>query len=770
MPSVSGEPAAEPTPSPEPVETGVVLSELMAVNHSCLADDDGAFYDWIELWNTGKETEDLSGFWLSDNQKKWDKWQIPALTLAPDERVLIFCAGRNANGRERFADFSLSGDGETICLSAPSGQLLWERSYPALETDQAACWEGEELRLTRLATPGFENSEEGYEAFCEARDRHGALVINEAVLYNDVYGYHNGDFYDWVELRNVSDKPILLSDYCLSDDRNDREKFRLPARTLEPGKLFMVFCGEAVGQTSNCHAPFKLDSQGDSLYLTGPDGELSDYVGIYGLIRDASIGRSADCAGFVLFQRRTPNALNRSGFRFVSASPTADLAQGIYENEDGLDITLEGPGPVYYTLNGTVPTDKSARADGPIHLDKTAVIRAVCLEEGKFPSEIVNYSYILNEGHTLPVVSMVCTPSEFKIAINAMDTLAHVANITLFDGDEGFSRDCAIKLHGGSSRTVWTKKTMKVIFKGRTGGNLEYDLFGNGITSYRSILLRGGFTTYMHLMRDPLAAIVANKVCDTDPFALDSRYCVLYVNGKYQGLYCIREAYSEEYAAAHTGADPDMIQIIKGIVNASDSTELAGVLSYIMSHDMSDPEAYAHANEILDMQSLAQWVCLQCYFSNRDALGNIRYVKGDVPDARWRIMLFDFDISMETYVSYLTTLLSGERQISNVIISLRESEEFRRLLLDTAASLYRNGLNAEGVLATFDEMAAQIEVEAPRDVRFWETSKKGAYEYYISEQRKKLGEQREQTWLACIQAYCRVDEAAMREAFPDYYQ
>lgn len=769
-PAPDGSDAAEPTPSPEPVETSVVLSELMASNHSCLADADGGFYDWIELWNTGKKTEDLSGFWLSDDPQERNKWQIPSLQMAPGERVVIFCAGKEARGRELYADFSLSGSGETVMLSGPAGQLLWERSYPELAADQSACWDGDELRVTRLATPGYANSERGYELFCRARDTHGALVINEAVLYNEDFAYHNGDCYDWVELRNAGDQPIDLSGYTISDDRNDREKFRLPARILAPGELFLVFCGETSGLTSYCHAPFKLDSQGESLYLTGPDGTLSDYVGIYDLVRGASIGRSSDCAGFVLFARRSPGYQNRSGVRFASAAPTADLAQGVYESEDGLDITLEGPGPIHYTLNGSVPTQYSPLAEGPIHLDKTTVIRAVGMEPGKLESEIVNFSYILNEGHSLPVVSLVCAPTDFSYVVNGLNTLAYPAHMTFFDGEDGFDRDCAIKLHGASSRTVWEKKSMKVIFKGRTGGDLAYDLFGNGITEFHSILLRGGYSTFMHLMRDPLAALVANRVCDTDPFALDSRYCIMYLNGKYWGLYCLREAFSEEYAAAHSGSDPDLIQIERGIVNVSENQELGELLNFIIGSDMSDPNAYAHASELMDMQSLAQWVCLQCYFSNRDALGNIRYVKGNVPDERWRLMLFDFDISMETPDAYMTTLLNGSMQISRVILSLRQSAEFRQLLLETAASLYRNGLNSETVLSIFDDMAQQVDQDATRDVKYWEGAARRAYDHFLGIQRNKLGPHRDETWLACIKAYCMADDADMKAAFPEYYQ
>ena len=770
-PAATPSPAAAetPAPTPEPVETSVVLSELMAVNRSCLADADGAFYDWIELWNAGDKTQELGGFWLSDDPSEWNKWQIPALSLAPDERVLLFCAGKEAQGRERYADFSLSAEGESLLLSAPDGQLLWERSFPALEADQSVCWEGEEPFLTRLATPGFENSEAGYEAFAAARDAHGALVINEAVLWNEDYAYHNGDFFDWVELRNVGDETILLSDYCLSDDRNEREKFRLPEKKLAPGELFLVFCGET-GESAYCHAPFGLDAaRGESLYLTGPDGALSDYVGVYGLIRGASIGRSDDCAGFVLFEKRSPGQQNRGGVRFFSAAPTADLTPGIYENEAGLDITLAGAGPVYYTLNGSIPTERSTLAEGPIHLDKTGVIRAVCIEPDKLPSEVMNFSYILNEGHTLPVVSVVCDPADYQMITRQISDGSYPAHITLFDGDGGFDRDCYIKIHGASSRNIWVKKSLKVIFKGRCGGDLDYDLFGNGISSFHSILLRGGYTTFMHMLRDPLAAVAANRACVTDPYALDSRYAMLYLNGKYGGLYCIREAYSEAYAAAHSGSDLDQVEIEKAIITNANNPELAQLLGSIVGGDMSDPEAYARASEGLDMQSLAQWVCLQSYFNNLDSLGNIRYVRGNVPDSRWRLMLFDFDLAMETKYASMETVLSGTMQISQVILSLRASEEFRRLMLDTAASLYRNGLNAETVCALFDEMAEEVSPEIDRDIMYYERAPRRAYDSFVAAQHDKLGPLRDESWLAGIQAYCRVDDAEMQAAFPDFF-
>ncbi len=44
-----------------------VISEIMAINGTTLADEDGDFSDWIEIQNIGETTGDLAGWHLSDN-------------------------------------------------------------------------------------------------------------------------------------------------------------------------------------------------------------------------------------------------------------------------------------------------------------------------------------------------------------------------------------------------------------------------------------------------------------------------------------------------------------------------------------------------------------------------------------------------------------------------------------------------------------------------------------------------------------------------------
>ena len=54
-----------------------------------------------------------------------------------------------------------------------------------------------------------------------------------------------------------------------------------------------------------------------------------------------------------------------------------------------------------------MPTTASTEYTEPITLTETGVVRAICVEEGCAPSRVLTLSYILNENHTLPVLSLV---------------------------------------------------------------------------------------------------------------------------------------------------------------------------------------------------------------------------------------------------------------------------------------------------------------------------------------------------------------------------
>src|SRR2546423_1437829 len=65
---------------PALAQSNVFITELMALNSGTLADQDGDFSDWIEIYNAGPGSVDLNGWSLKDSSSTW---QFPQTNLAP---------------------------------------------------------------------------------------------------------------------------------------------------------------------------------------------------------------------------------------------------------------------------------------------------------------------------------------------------------------------------------------------------------------------------------------------------------------------------------------------------------------------------------------------------------------------------------------------------------------------------------------------------------------------------------------------------------------
>ena len=725
-----------PAPTPEPFVTDVVLSELQPSNKATLADADGAFSDWIELYNPGAESCDISSCYLSDDEAELQKWQLPSLTLASGEYKLIFCSGKNRKDGELHTSFKLSGSGDTLYFSSPEGQLIWSLSYEGCADDAVLRCEGESLSECYYPTPGYPNTEAGYDSFYAARDAHGALVVNEAVTYNDDYNMHAAEYFDWIELRNLSGESIALSDYFVTDNPDKPFKFQLPAVTLAPGELFVFYCGEPSGATSLVHASFKLDSAGEGLYIYRADGSLSDYVSLYGIPLNHSKGRLDGQSGFFLFANRTPGAQNGYGTRCITPRPMSVTEPGIHNEAPSLDGTTQ--------------------------------IRAIAVADGKLQSEIATYTYIIQENHTLPVVCVTLDPVKLDILYNHNTHMEYDSHTEYYGADGSFASDCMITLHGASARTVWAKKNFKVVFRDRYGGDIHYDIFGQGITEFHSLVLRGGDSVGMHTFREPLSAEVADRVAVTDPFALDSRFCILYVNGQYWGIYTLREAYSRKYVASHTGSDEDLVSISRAPVKTKYQPELFDLVSFATSCNINDPDNYQYVADRLDLVSFAQWICLETYFNNIDPTGNVRYVIGNQPDGKWRTMFFDLDISLTNEnASIFEAIGLGHKgsQIGNMLRNLLKNENFREIFLNTAAGMVQNGLNHELLLEIFNRMVEEVEPEMDRNLVRWKESRT-LYDNTLVWQRAMMGQKRDDTFLTFIQAYSGADDETMARLFP----
>jgi hypothetical protein len=73
----------------------VVINEGSNRNYSSIADENGEFPDWVELYNTGDDTAYLMNYSITDDIALPAKWVFPNIKLAPGEFRAVLCSGKD---------------------------------------------------------------------------------------------------------------------------------------------------------------------------------------------------------------------------------------------------------------------------------------------------------------------------------------------------------------------------------------------------------------------------------------------------------------------------------------------------------------------------------------------------------------------------------------------------------------------------------------------------------------------------------------------------
>ncbi|MCF8371309.1 MAG: CotH kinase family protein [Bacteroidales bacterium] len=112
----------------------LVINEFMASNQSTMADQDGEFDDWVEIYNNGTAPLNLLNYALSDDGAEPAKWMFPDTTIAANGYMIIW-ADKDSLQDGLHANFKLSASGESIILSDNLGGLLDQILYTFQQTD-----------------------------------------------------------------------------------------------------------------------------------------------------------------------------------------------------------------------------------------------------------------------------------------------------------------------------------------------------------------------------------------------------------------------------------------------------------------------------------------------------------------------------------------------------------------------------------------------------------------------------------------------------------
>ena len=139
------------------------------------------------------------------------------------------------------------------------------------------------------------------------------LVVNEIMASNNsTYADEAGEFDDWLEIFSLSDVPIYLGNYYLSDDQGTPGKWPMPDIWIQPGE-YLVFWADNDEVQGIFHTNFKLSAGGEFVGIFADAANnfaLIDGIDFPGQETDAAYGRLPNGTGPFQPVEATPGAEN----------------------------------------------------------------------------------------------------------------------------------------------------------------------------------------------------------------------------------------------------------------------------------------------------------------------------------------------------------------------------------------------------------------------------------------------------------------------------
>lgn len=755
----------------KPDNDKIIINELMASNRTGILNDKNKPADWIELKNIGQDSIDLKDFKLivikdstkgvlssqsqnninqitgdSVNSSNIKVWSFPSLKIGGGKCLVLF-ADKSKKGEENpfQINLKLPKEGATVQLISPNDKLLSEVKYNELQPDQSFALQPDStLKATYWQSPGFENNREGYEAAIQKIDsqRSGPLLIWE-VMSRAQHSYDN-----WVELKNISEKPVNLAEYSLSKKPGKDQGWNLPEKTLAPGEFisFQLAGGKANPKNNN-QVPFKL---GDTeTIVLSKNGKFVDGVcaklSPYGM----SIGRMEGKKGFFFLVTPTRNAENKtSGYSYIMDKPEWNITPGVYKNDEKIVLKLiNTEHNVHYTVDGSEPTLNSPLFKDSIVITKPTVVRSFAEGDSiTLPSNVATASFLIGVNHDLPVINISLNPNDMYGHTNGIyadgpgyggdfpyqnanfwKNWTKKAHMELFDGEKMFSSDCGLKIFGAFSRAL-PKKSFRIKFRGEFGeAKVNYDFFDNGqYLEWEDLVLRSGSQDYnANMIKDEFFTSLA-LTGNPSMMAQIHRPVALYINAEYFGLYYLREKIDKNFVARKLNIPTDSIDVF-----LSGASPYRDLVTRITNLDIRQNENFEYARKNIDFESLIDYKIGNIYAGKTD-VGNIRHVRSRHPDSdgKWRFVFYDIDYSWSPdgkpsasmYLSSAPGAIVPEKIFQNVLIShLLRNNEFRQIFLERLSYHLTNTYSADNATAHFDKFINQIQNEMKLNCERWPT-------------------------------------------------
>lgn len=269
--------------------TGPVINEVLARSVT-ITNAAVRAVDWVELFNPGATSFDLSQMGLSDQPGGNGRWLFPTgTTIGPGGyRVILFDADRPASAAgssELNTGLALNARSGGVYLFNTQGQVVDSVDYGFQVDDQTIGRSGGTWGLLAGPTPGALNS---------ASATLGAIAslrLNEW-MPDPISGN------DWIEIYNTDSLPVELTGLHLSDDPSiaGGTKHRIGPLSFVGGRGWAKWEADGDPGQGGDHLNFNLNWRGQTLRLNTAAGTTIDTVAFGPLPPGVSEGRLPDGA------------------------------------------------------------------------------------------------------------------------------------------------------------------------------------------------------------------------------------------------------------------------------------------------------------------------------------------------------------------------------------------------------------------------------------------------------------------------------------------
>ncbi len=431
---------------------------------------------------------------------------------------------------------------------------------------------------------------------------------------------------------------------------------------------------------------------------------------------------------------------------------------GYFDRPFAVELTASAPATIYYTLDGNRPTSQSTRYTGPVPIQQTTTLRAVAYR-GEQRSALLGHTYFIGEPPTQLFTVSISLPDWvlfdpkvglFMAGTRAQDTLPSKPGANFWSRKEVFvhaevfdpqgrcvhNSPMGLRLFGGMSR-LFPQKSMALVARKRYGQKrIEYPLFGpGGLDKFKFIILRNSGSDWgkSHL-RD---AFMTGLTESWDIEQQDDQPAHVYINGRYWGIYHMREKINRYFLADHRDVDKDSLDLLEHqmTIKRGGRRHYLRLLRFFKSRDLSDPVNYAWVQGQMEVENFMDHQIAQIYFDNRDAGGNIRFWRPHRPGGRWRWILYDTDwgFGLHDPDAYAFNSLAFHTEPNGphwpnppwstlMLRKLLGNDHFRRQFVNRFSDHLNTAFSSQRVLQQLGTHASRLRPELPRHWKRWRLS------------------------------------------------